>query len=111
MCGGGCVVARYVASKSVAEAFMAAATAQGVPTTVFRPAFISNHSQSGHGNPTDYLNRYLAGCVQVGRRPATRVVLGLVEPPSFVLTRWIRGCSSVQRLVARLLTSRTPCWT
>lgn len=44
---------------------MANATTQGVPVTVHRPAFISNHSQTGHGNPTDYLNRYLAGCVQV----------------------------------------------
>jgi len=57
---------RYVATKYVGEQLLKAAAKQGVPTTLFRPAFISNHSRTGQGNVSDFLNRYLAGCVQLG---------------------------------------------
>ena len=93
---------------------MAGATAQGVPVTVHRPAFISNHSLTGHGNPTDYLNRYLAGCVQVrcvaaSPAPPVRPAHGLAAYTS-------RCCAHVQRSWERRsvdprLTSPTRCLT
>jgi thioester reductase-like protein len=43
------------------------AAAAGVPAAIYRPAMIAAHTRRGVGNPDDFLTRYLAGCVELGR--------------------------------------------
>ena len=45
------------------------AGARGVPFAIYRPCFISGSPQSGAGNPTDFLNRFISACLQLGCAP------------------------------------------
>jgi thioester reductase-like protein len=60
--GGG-----YGLTKWIAEHLVKRAAGEGHPAAVYRPAMIAGHSKRGHGNPDDYVNRYLRACVTSGR--------------------------------------------
>lgn len=56
----------YGLSKWVAELACVQARAQGTPVAIYRPGMIANHATRGTGNPDDFVNRYLAGCLALG---------------------------------------------
>jgi fatty acid CoA ligase FadD9 len=56
----------YALSKWIAEELIRRAGAAGLPVTIHRPAMITGHSRRGHGNPDDYVHRYLRGCSEIG---------------------------------------------
>lgn len=56
----------YGLSKWVAEALARRARAGGMPVAIYRPAMISAHSTRGTANPDDFVQRYLAGCIELG---------------------------------------------
>ncbi len=97
----------YAQTKWVAEKLILAAQAQGVPITVFRPGFITAHSQTGANNTQDFLSRSIQGCIQMGYYPhltnfknqivtvdyASRAIVHLSQQPdligqTFHLTPW-----------------------
>ena len=57
----------YGLSKWIAEGLALRAREAGLPVAIYRPAMISGHSTRGHGNPDDFVCRYLAGCCELGR--------------------------------------------
>ena len=59
----------YAQTKAVAEALVGEAGRRGLPVTIYRPSFISGHSESGAFNPDDILARVVAGCVRMGTAP------------------------------------------
>ena len=56
----------YAQTKFVGEGLCREAQKRGLPTIIFRPAFIIGDSKSGVCNVDDYLVRMVQGCVQVG---------------------------------------------
>ena len=59
----------YAQSKLVAEALVRAAGDRGLPTTIFRPSFISGNSVSGISNVSDFISALIKGCIQMGAAP------------------------------------------
>ena len=59
----------YAQSKLVAEALVRAAGERGLPTTIFRPSFISGDSVSGISNDSDFISALIKGCIQMGAAP------------------------------------------
>ncbi|MEM8806032.1 MAG: thioester reductase domain-containing protein [Cyanobacteria bacterium P01_G01_bin.38] len=59
----------YTQSKWVAEKLLAIAQARGIPTTIYRPAWIEGHSQTGVCNRSDFLRSLIKGCLQLGVAP------------------------------------------
>ncbi|MEO0457456.1 MAG: thioester reductase domain-containing protein, partial [Cyanobacteria bacterium P01_A01_bin.114] len=59
----------YTQSKWVAEKLLAIAQSRGIPTTVYRPAWIEGHSQTGVCNRSDFLRSLIKGCLQLGVAP------------------------------------------
>ncbi len=57
----------YALSKWVAEQHVRRAGAAGLPVAIYRPAMIAGHTRRGVGNPDDFLSRYLAGMLELGR--------------------------------------------
>jgi fatty acid CoA ligase FadD9 len=57
----------YALSKWIAEEHARRAAAAGVPVAIYRPAMIAAHTERGIGNRDDFLTRYLAGCLELGR--------------------------------------------
>jgi fatty acid CoA ligase FadD9 len=56
----------YGLTKWIAEQHVRRAGAAGLPVAVYRPGMIAAHSRRGHGNPDDFLHRYLAGAAGLG---------------------------------------------
>jgi L-aminoadipate-semialdehyde dehydrogenase len=59
----------YPQSKWVAERLIMNARRRGVPTCIYRPGYVTGHSQTGVWNPDDYLCRMIKGCIQLGMYP------------------------------------------
>ncbi|MGK4008680.1 amino acid adenylation domain-containing protein [Sorangium sp. So ce1036] len=59
----------YSQSKWVAEKLVWLARSRGVPVTVFRPGFITGHSETGAANLSDFANRMIRGCLAMGAAP------------------------------------------
>ncbi|MEM9163869.1 MAG: thioester reductase domain-containing protein, partial [Cyanobacteria bacterium P01_F01_bin.4] len=59
----------YTQSKWVAEKRLAIAQSRGIPTTIYRPAWIEGHSQTGVCNRSDFLRSLIKGCLQLGVAP------------------------------------------
>ncbi|WP_323073576.1 amino acid adenylation domain-containing SDR family oxidoreductase [Mycetohabitans endofungorum] len=59
----------YSQSQWVAEQLVWEAQRRGVPVSVYRPGFIMGHSQTGAGNPKDFVARLIRGCIALGAYP------------------------------------------
>jgi len=59
----------YGQSKWVAENLVAIARERGLPVCIYRPGFITGHSQTGVCNPGDIIYRMIKGCIQIGHMP------------------------------------------
>lgn len=73
----------YGLSKWIAEKHVRDAAAIGLPVAIYRPAMIAGHSVRGHGNPDDFITRYLVGSAQLGLHLDLDVVLDMT-PVDFV---------------------------
>ena len=56
----------YSQSKWVAEKLVMMARDRGIPVCIYRPSFISGHSQTGIWNTDDIICRIIKGCIQMG---------------------------------------------
>ncbi|WP_127025329.1 thioester reductase domain-containing protein, partial [Chroococcidiopsis cubana] len=56
----------YSQSKWVAEKLAQIARDRGIPVSIYRPPFISGHSQTGAWYTDDVICRTIAGCIQLG---------------------------------------------
>ena len=59
----------YGRSKWVAEMLVREAANRGLPACVYRPGFISGHSETGASNPRDLLSAVLAESLRLGAAP------------------------------------------
>lgn len=59
----------YPQSKWVAEKVVIAARKQGIPTSIYRPGYISGHSIRGHWVTDDFLCRLMKGCIELKASP------------------------------------------
>ncbi|KAF9933749.1 hypothetical protein FBU30_004550 [Linnemannia zychae] len=59
----------YSQSQWVAEQLMWEASRRKVPIAVYRPGFIMGDSQTGAGNPKDFVARLIRGCLTLGCYP------------------------------------------
>ncbi|MBT9315806.1 thioester reductase domain-containing protein [Leptothoe spongobia] len=67
----------YSQSKRVAEQLVTKARDRGLPVCIYRPPFISGHSQTGISNMDDLICRLIVGCLQLGRAPELDFLLDL----------------------------------
>lgn len=56
----------YSQSKWVAEKLVSRAQNRGIPVSIYRPPFISGHSQTGAWYKDDMICRTIFGCIQMG---------------------------------------------
>lgn len=73
----------YTQSKWVAEKLMAIAHSRGIPTTIYRPAWIEGHSQTGVCNRSDFFRSLIKGCIQMGLAPDWNMPVDLT-PVDFI---------------------------
>ncbi|KAK1143679.1 putative PKS/NRPS-like protein biosynthetic cluster, partial [Aspergillus melleus] len=59
----------YAQSQWTAEAMVRRMRDRGLPTAIYRPGFTIGHSQTGAGNPDDFVPRVIVGSIQLGLFP------------------------------------------
>jgi amino acid adenylation domain-containing protein/thioester reductase-like protein len=74
----------YCQSKWVAEKLVMQARDRGIPTSVYRLARISGHSQTGVSNPDDLFCRLIKGCIQLGVAPNLDGAVDNITPVDYV---------------------------
>ncbi|KAJ6099798.1 hypothetical protein N7467_001333 [Penicillium canescens] len=60
----------YAQSQWVAEQLLRRVMDRGFPITVYRPGFITGHSETGACNPDDFFSRLIIACREMGCYPA-----------------------------------------
>lgn len=73
----------YSQSKWVAEKLATIARARGIPVSIYRPPFISGHSQTGAWYTDDVICRMIKGCIQLGSMTDLTDILDL-SPVDYV---------------------------
>ena len=59
----------YAQSQWVAEQLLRQLMERGFPVAIYRPGFITGHSQTGACNPNDFLSRLILACLEMGCYP------------------------------------------
>ena len=59
----------YQQSKWVAEKLVSLAQTRGIPSRIFRPFWVSWHSQTGAINQRDLVSNLILGCLELGQAP------------------------------------------
>ncbi|KAK6512947.1 hypothetical protein TWF506_009109 [Arthrobotrys conoides] len=59
----------YSQSQWVAEQLLWKSIRNGIPISIYRPGFILGHSESGYGNPDDFMGRFIISCIKMGTYP------------------------------------------
>lgn len=73
----------YSQSKWVAEKLATIARKRGIPVSIYRPPFISGHSQTGAWYTDDVICRMIKGCIQMGSIASITDILDL-SPVDYV---------------------------
>eukprot|EP01102_Stenamoeba_stenopodia_P018868 TRINITY_DN6998_c0_g2_i1.p1 TRINITY_DN6998_c0_g2~~TRINITY_DN6998_c0_g2_i1.p1 ORF type:complete len:806 (+),score=186.18 TRINITY_DN6998_c0_g2_i1:350-2419(+) len=73
----------YGATKQVSEILVETAKHAGLRTVIIRPGTIAGDSGEGCVNTTDFLNKFIAGIVQLGYAPLLQTVFDMI-PVDFV---------------------------
>jgi thioester reductase-like protein len=68
----------YLQSKWIAEQQVAIAQSRGLPVSIYRPTWISGHSQTGVCNTEDFVCTLIKGCLQLGSAPYLDMTLDMV---------------------------------
>ncbi len=74
----------YAQSKWIAEKILEHARKRNVPVTIYRPATVSGHSQTGVWNTDDVVCSLLKGCIQLGKAPSREHVQVYLTPVDYV---------------------------
>ncbi|MEO1349847.1 MAG: amino acid adenylation domain-containing protein [Cyanobacteria bacterium J06635_15] len=67
----------YARSKRVAEKLVTIARDRGLPVCIYRPGFVTGHSQTGVCNTGDMIYRMIKGCIQLESMPDLDISLDL----------------------------------
>ncbi|KAF3123872.1 hypothetical protein TWF569_001630 [Orbilia oligospora] len=59
----------YSQSQWSAEQLLWNSIKKGIPISIYRPGFILGHSESGYGNPDDFMGRFIISCIKMGTYP------------------------------------------
>ncbi|MNX06876.1 Phthiocerol/phenolphthiocerol synthesis polyketide synthase type I PpsA [compost metagenome] len=81
----------YAQSKWVGDRLVTSANARGIPTTIYRPGFISGASKTGHANLSDMVCRLLKACIELEAAPDVEMAIDWV--PVDVVSRAIVALS------------------
>ncbi|MEH2405648.1 thioester reductase domain-containing protein [Nostoc sp.] len=73
----------YSQSKWVAEKLATIARSRGIPVSIYRPPFISGHSETGAWYTDDVICRMIKGCIQMGSMASITDILDL-SPVDYV---------------------------
>ncbi len=73
----------YAQSKWVAERLVSIAGDRGLPISIYRPAWIFGHSETGVCNKEDFICRLMKGCIQMGVAPEMDYVWN-ISPVDYV---------------------------
>ncbi|KAL4875949.1 hypothetical protein BJY04DRAFT_232080 [Aspergillus karnatakaensis] len=88
----------YAQSQWVVEAMVRRAQERGLPASIYRPGFILGHSQTGAGNPDDFISRWLVGCIQLGKFPRVSDLRFEYSTIDFVCKATLQIASSSENL-------------
>lgn len=73
----------YTKSKWVSEQMVSIAGIRGVPVSIYRPAMIVGHSQTGVANTNDLMNRLIKGFIQLGVAPNFDMMINIAPVDYF----------------------------
>jgi thioester reductase-like protein len=101
----------YGMSKWVAERMVEIADSRGIPTSIYRPAYVAGHSQTGACNEKDFIYRVAKSCVQLGMAPNgnSKINIAPVDYVSKALVRLSRRKDSRGK-VFHLVNTRPAYW-
>ncbi len=74
----------YAQSKMIAEHLVAAARSRGIPASIYRPATVSAHSETGMYNSKDFTLSMMKSCIQMGSVPADLDTMAYMAPVDYV---------------------------
>ncbi len=74
----------YAQSKWVAEKLVMQARDRGLRVSIYRPARITGHSQTGVCNTGDFFSRMIKGCIQLGKAPNLDGMVDNITPVDYV---------------------------
>ena len=95
--GGPGLSVGYGQSKWIAEKLVMLAMTRGIPSTIFRPGYITGHSMTGVMNTDDFLVRLMKGCLELGQAPKIRNAINAC-PVNFVAQSIVHVASSPDAL-------------
>ena len=75
---GGVLYGGYSQSKWVAEKLVTMARSRGIPVSIYRPALITGHSQTGVWNTDDVLCRAIKSSIELGAAPDAEAKLNMI---------------------------------
>jgi thioester reductase-like protein len=78
----------YGVSKWIAEEMVWRASAQGLPTVIYRPGMVTGHTQTGACNASDFVSRLIAGVAVMGSYPESSSKLD-TTPVDFVASAFV----------------------
>jgi nonribosomal peptide synthetase DhbF len=99
----------YAQSKWVAEKLVAEAARRGVPTTVYRPAFITGDTKTGIGNSADLFWQFIQSCVEISCFPDIDFEVNMV--PVDYVSKAVVALSRCNESVGRVFHIANPCVT
>ena len=73
----------YCQTKLAAELMLREAEKAGLQSTIYRPGLIGWGSQTGHGNPADFLTHFITGSIRIGALPNIGIRLS-IAPVDYV---------------------------
>src|SRR5439155_6567999 len=73
----------YIESKWVAEKLVMEARSRGIPVSIYRPATVAGHSQTGVFNTNDFVLRVLKGCIELKQAPEIHLPM-YIAPVDYV---------------------------
>ncbi|GGJ52783.1 type I polyketide synthase [Deinococcus roseus] len=99
----------YAISKWVAEQLVLEARRRGIPTSIYRAAYVAGHSQTGACNTGDFIYRMTKGCIELGLVPDIHVQLN-IAPVDFVAEGLVRLSLSQAAGTFHVVNSETSFW-
>lgn len=74
---GGDLALGYLQTKWVADKLVLIGRSRGIPVSIYRPTWVSAHTETGVFNPLDFASRLLRGCLQLGAAPEVPALINM----------------------------------